>query len=346
MTNSKVLNCKITGIAYYLPESILDNNQLARRYAGWDENKIYEKTGIKKRHIVALDEHISDLAIKAALNLFGKKGIDPKDIDGLILCTQTPDYALPATACFLQDRLGISTRCLAFDFNQGCTGFIYGLSIAASMVHSGLLKKVLLITSESYSRWCHPMDKSVTTIFGDAAAAVLISPAENDCGMGPFIFGTDGRGFRNLTVPSSGSHALKAGDVALRESEDESANIRTPANLYMNGPELFRFVISTVPSMVNELLNAANNNIDDIDKFIFHQANSYMLRNIQNRLKIPQEKMIYEMEDVGNTVSASIPIAIERSWKADKVSSGDRLLLAGFGVGYSWAGMMMTWNPD
>src|SRR5574340_719892 len=180
MIKNKKLNCKISDIAYYLPQTIIDNSELTSRYEGWSAEKIYEKTGIKNRYIVANDEHVSDLAVNAALKLFKRGFVNPKEIDTLVLCTQTPDYALPATSALVHDRLGLSKTCATFDFNQGCTGFIYGLSILGSLIHSGMAKKTLLITSETYSRWCHPMDKSVTTIFGDGAAAIYIRNADNE----------------------------------------------------------------------------------------------------------------------------------------------------------------------
>ncbi len=252
-----ILDCKISDIAYYLPETIVDNSELASRYTGWGEDKIYEKTGIRKRHVVKVDEHVSDLAVNAALRLFEGGSVSPEEIDLLVLCTQTPDYTLPATASLIHERLGLSNRCASFDFNQGCTGFIYGLSIVSSMIHCGLAKKALLITAETYSRWCHPMDKSVTTIFGDGAAVTYIHSVNNETGTGPFVFGTDGKGFQNLIVPLSGSHGMQNRDEVDREITDNSGNTRKPSNLFMNGPELFRFAISAVPLMVKDLLSIA-----------------------------------------------------------------------------------------
>ena len=342
--NKILLKCKISDIAYYLPERTIDNAELASRYNGWDENKIYEKTGIRTRHVVTDTEHVSDLAVNAALELFNRGNISPEDIGILVLCTQTPDYALPATSCIVHERLGLSKRCITFDYNQGCTGFIYGLSIVGSMIASGLADNALIITSETYSRWSHPRDKSVTTIFGDAAAAVYVRSIKEGEGIGPFVFGTDGRGFNNLIVPYSGSHGMVHKSEEMKECMDESGNIRAQNNLYMDGPELFRFAITAVPSMVKELLSIAGKNIEDIDKFVFHQANLYMLKNIQKILKLPDSKMICEIEDVGNTVSSSIPIALKKAYDKGNILIGDKLLLAGFGVGYSWAGTILTWD--
>lgn len=345
ISNPVKLNCKIGDIAYYLPKRIVDNAELSLRYEGWDEEKIFEKTGIRCRHVVD-DEYVSDLAVKAAQKLFEKGAVSPQEIEILALCTQTPDYAFPATAYLVQERLSLPERCLVFDFNQGCTGFISGLSIVGSMLHAGFARKALLITSETYSRWCHPMDKGVTTIFGDGAAAVYLRMGFHEGGIGPFWFGTDGKGFKHLTVPVSGAHQFPYATQAYKEQKDNSGNVRTALNLYMNGPELFRFAINTVPSMVRNILSMAKKEMNDIDKFIFHQANAYILRNIQRKLAIPDKKMIYDLKDIGNTVSASIPIAIERAYERKEISPGERLLLVGFGVGYAWSGTMLTWEPD
>lgn len=336
------LNCKIVDADYYLPRNVVDNLELASRYPGWSEEKIYEKTGVRERHIVSDDEHVCDLAQKAAEKLFEKGTVKPSGVQAVILCTQSPDYALPATACILQERLGLSKQCLAFDFNQGCSGFVYGLMLAGAMIHAGIVNNALLITAETYSRWCHPMDKSVTTIFGDGAAAIYINRSEH-AHLGPFVFGTDGRGYTNLIIPSSGSHKKKG---ACRQTSDSSGNIRNDDDLYMNGPELFRFGITIVPAMVDEILAKVNMAIEDIDKFIFHQASQYMLKSIQDKAGIPDDKMVYEMEHTGNVVSASIPIALLRSCEKGNIKKGQHLLLAGFGVGYSWAGGLIHWDPE
>jgi 3-oxoacyl-[acyl-carrier-protein] synthase-3 len=339
------LRCKLSDIHTYFPTKILDNEYLATIYEGWTAEKIFEKTGIKKRHIVETDQYVSDLAVKAAEKLFAEKTASRDEIDAIILCTMTPDYAFPCTAALIHQQLGLPTHCMTFDFNHGCTGFIYGLSLAGSLVHSGQIKKALLITAETFSRWCHPQDKSVTTIFGDGAAAVCVEADHQGQGIGPFLFGSDGRGFKQLFAPVSAAHAMDIEISSLEPVMDKSGNIRTAANLYMNGPELFRFAITSVPKLVNNLLQTAGKNMTDIDAFVFHQANAFMLQNIQKKLKIPDEKMIYALEDVGNTVSATIPIAIQRAYQNGAIKKDDTLLLVGFGLGYSWGGCFLTWNP-
>lgn len=264
MENGKILESKLSLIHTYFPKKVLNNETLAERYDGWTAEKIFAKTGIRERHIVAENEFASDLAVKAAENLFSEGTASRDEIDVLIVCTQTPDFSLPCTAALVHKRLGLPEQCMTFDFNHGCTGFIYGLSIAGSLVQSGQGQKVLLITSETYSRWCHPDDKSVTTIFGDGAAAVCIESDKQGPGIGPFLFGSDGRGFNQLNVPVSGAHALNVKRSSLEAVVDKSGNTRTAANLYMNGPELFRFAISSVPRLVSNLLRRFHHN------YLFH----------------------------------------------------------------------------
>lgn len=335
----------MSGVHTCFPEKTVDNDFLAARYKDWTAEEIFKKTGIRQRHIVAGNQYVSDLAVQAAEKLFAAGVADREEIEALIVCTQTPDHAIPCTAALIHKQLRLQPQCMAFDFNHGCTGFIYGLSIAGSLIHSGQAGKVLLVTADTYSRWCHPDDKSVTTIFGDGAAAVCVEADDLGPGIGPFIFGTDGRGYGKLTVPISGAHAIGVATPSLEPVTDKSGNIRTEANLYMNGPELFRFAITSVPKLVHSLLRAAGTSMTDIDAFIFHQANGFMLQNIQKKLKIPDEKMIYGFEEVGNTVSASIPVAIEQASRRGSIQAGDTLLLVGFGVGYSWGGCFLTWNP-
>lgn len=345
MNTSSRLQCKLTKIHTFFPDTVLDNAMLARRYQDWSEEKIFEKTGIRKRHVVGDDQYVSDLATNAARSLFEAGTAKREEIDALIICTQTPDFALPCTAALVHRHLELPVGCMTFDFNHGCTGFIYGLSIAGSLVHSGQAGKVLLITAETYTRLCHPKDKSVTTIFGDGAAAVVVEPDRTGPGFGPFLFGSDGRGFDQLTIPVSGAHAIDTDKSALEPIEDQSGNVRTGANLYMNGPELFRFAITSVPKLVKRLLEAGETTMEEVDAFVFHQANAFMLQNIQKKLRIPDEKMIYALEEVGNTVSASIPVAIGQASVDGRIRKGGRLLLIGFGVGYSWGGCFLTWNP-
>lgn len=327
----------ITTIKTYLPEAVLTNDQLAAQLGAWDAGQILEKTGIRERHIAQQTECSSDLGVETAKKLFQSGACAPGEIDFLLFCTQSPDYYLPTSACLIQDRLGLPTSCGALDFNQGCSGFVYGLALAKTLVETGLANKVLLITAETYSKFINPRDRSVRTIFGDGAAATLIEPVESEVDLiGPFVFGTDGRGANNLIVPVGGLRQRFRSDSAV-EHEDEGGNWRSEQDLYMNGPEIFNFTLQSVPAAVKQLLQKSGRTLEQIDFFVFHQANKFMLERLRNKLKIPTEKFWLNMECVGNTVSSTIPIALEGARQENKVQPGQRVMLVGFGVGYSWA---------
>src|SRR6202012_1283311 len=218
---------KVSAIAGFLPDAVLSNDALAAIYPGWDADKIFDKTGIRERRIAAEGQTAGDLAEGAARRLFESHDIDPQSIDFLLLCTQAPDYLLPATACILHGRLGLRHDCGALDFSLGWSGFIYGLSLANGLIASGAARRVLLLTADTYSKFIHPMDKSVRTLFGDGAAASLLEAAEAERpAMGLFVSGTDGAGAANLIVPAGG--ARRPSDAAsAQESVDASGNARS-----------------------------------------------------------------------------------------------------------------------
>lgn len=325
----------IKDIEYYLPSKVLSNDDLAKLYLDWNAEKIYKKVGIKFRHIAEEDETAVDLAIKAALKLLQKNdGLNEK-IDFVVLCTQSPDYLLPTSACIIQERLGLSKSCGAFDFNLGCSGFIYGLAIAKGLLSSGIAKNILLIMAETYSKHIHPMDKSVRTIFGDGAAAIWIANCNNQEYIGEFVLGTDGSGAINLIIPSGGQK-LQRDERTRLEYSDENNNIRSQDHLYMNGSEIFNFTIKTVPQLVIETLNKNKLTLNEVDYFIFHQANKYMLEHLREKIGISNDKFYINLENIGNTVSASIPIALVDTCIKGVVKKGNKVMLVGFGVGYSW----------
>jgi 3-oxoacyl-[acyl-carrier-protein] synthase-3 len=333
---------RISAIEYELPERLLDNQMLADEFPEWDVDKIFQKTGINERRIVADDETASDLAFRACEKLFASGAIAREDIDCLIYCTQSPDYMLPATACVLQHRLQLPQHCAAFDFNQGCSGFIYGLGLAKGFIESGQCKNVLLITAETYSRYINPKDKSVRTLFGDAAAVTLVRASDEGPWLDRFRYGSDGAGAQNLIVPMGAARRpLVAGELPA-EYEDDSGNVRSDANLYMNGPAIFEFSMTRVPALFASLFDEQFS-VDDSDLFVFHQANQFMLEALRRRLKLPPEKFITEFKHCGNTVSCSIPIALKESLVKGVVQPGSVITAVGFGVGYSWGACVIRW---
>lgn len=341
------MKASITAIEYSLPEALLNNEDLAARFSDWTSEKIADKTGITERHIAGEDECASDLAVQACQKLFDSHACRREDVDFLLFCTQSPDYFLPSTACVVQDRLGLSTTCGALDFNLGCSGFVYGLGLAKGLIETAQAKKVLLVTAETYSKFINENDRSVRTIFGDAAAATLIQAVHiedktSDEPIGQFIYGTDGRGAKNLIVPVGGMRQRTcSGDEA---HIDGFGNARSSSNLYMNGGEIFSFTLRIVPEAVDRLLQAMRLHLEDIDLIVFHQANRYMLDHLRKKLKIPEEKFVVAMEHVGNTVSSTIPIALSDAAASGRLRDGHSVMIVGFGVGYSWAATVLRYR--
>jgi 3-oxoacyl-[acyl-carrier-protein] synthase-3 len=330
----------IQAIASHLPPNELSNEKLSELYEGWTPDRIFEKTGIRRRFVSAPDECPSDLAFHAAEKLFQK--IDRNEVDFLILCTQTPDYFLPTTACVLQHRLRLSTACGALDFNLGCSGYVYGLAIAQSLIQAGTARRVLLLTAENYSRYIHPLDKSTRTIFGDGASATLLS-ADSPRKLHSFVFGTDGRGAGQIMV-KTGAARFARSEQSRAEIKDASGNVRSDDCLFMNGPEIFNFTLKAVPELVRQVLERAKLPLEEIDSFVFHQANGFLLEHLRKKIGIPKEKFAICLENCGNTVSSTMPITLEMLLTEGKIKSGDRILLAGFGVGLSWAGCLLEWK--
>ncbi len=326
------MGSKIAIIVYYLPESILTNEDLAVEFEGFNSEKVSKKLGISSRHISAQDETAVDMAEKACAKLFNE--YDKSKVDFLILCTQSPDYYLPTSACILQHRLGLRTDIGAFDYNLGCSGYVYGLALAKSLIAGGLASTVLLVTSETYSKFIHPKDRSNRTIFGDAATATIIESSDKQQ-IGEFTLGTDGSGAANLIVENGASR--NAFDPNAAEIEYSPGNIYTKNHLYMNGPDIFNFTIESVPAAVNDVLLKNKATICDIDYVIFHQANKYMLDYLRLKVDIPEEKFYIDMVDTGNVVSSTIPLSIKRALEQGKIKTGSKIMLVGFGVGYSWA---------
>lgn len=326
----------IKAISYILPDTIVTNQDLVEEFPEWSVDKIAKKVGVVSRHVVAEGQCASDLAEQAARKLFLENDIDKNCIDFVLLCTQSPDYFLPTTACLLQDRLGLGTHCGALDFNLGCSGFVYGLALAKGLIESDAAKNVLLVTAETYSKHTHNRDKGNRTIFGDAAAATLVSTS-GFAEIGSFDLGTDGSGCSNLIVKSGAMrHRDRFDDIAF----DKSGNPVSSDHLYMNGSEIFNFTLETVPDLVENVLRKNRLGKESVDLYVFHQANKYMLDCLFDLMEIEEEKAFVYMSEVGNTVSSTIPIALCEAKKEQRLSGN--VLIAGFGVGYSWGGCVLT----
>lgn len=312
----------IKAIEYYVPKAVLSNESLASVFPDFSSEKMFIKTGIKQRYLSGKDETAMDMAIQAANKLFLSSPINKTDVDIILFCTQTPDYFLPTSACIIQDRLGLNKSVGAFDFNLGCSGYVYGLSLAKALIESGQAKNILLLTGDTYSKLLDPDDKSVRIIFGDAATATWVGEIDSEQ---PFIshtqYGTDGLGQSNLYVHGGG----------MRHKNDAHID----PYLRMNGPKIFEFTLDIVPKICQKLIEVESLSLNEIEMFVFHQANRFMLEHLRKKMGIPENKFLISMDMCGNTVSSSIPIALKNTINA--VSQLRRVLLCGFGVGYSWA---------
>ncbi len=333
------MNVFIKAITYTLPETEVTNENLVEEFPEWSVEKIADKVGINKRYITAENETSADLALKAAEKLFVENSeIKKAEIDFLLFCTQSPDYFLPTSACIIQDKLDLPTSCGALDFNLGCSGYVYGLSLAKGLICGGIAKNILLLTGETYSKFMHPMDKGNRTIFGDAGSATLIS-AEGFAEIGNFSLGTDGKGADNLIVRTGGMRNRKnINDLKF----EENGNPLSSDHLYMNGAEIFNFTIDAVPSLVKSTISKNNLSPNEIDGYVFHQANKFMLNYLRKKLKIESDNFHYYMSEVGNTVSSTIPIVLSEKLKNEALTGN--ILIAGFGVGYSWGGCVLKFR--
>jgi 3-oxoacyl-[acyl-carrier-protein] synthase-3 len=334
------MNAAIRAIAYHFPERRVSNADLASVYPDWQVEKIQAKTGIESRRVAEENECASDLAVGAAERLFAEGSCPRDEVDFVLFCTQSPDYFLPTTACLLQDRLGLSTHCGALDFNLGCSGYIYGLGLAKGLIETGQARKVLLLTGDTYTKFVQPGDRNVQTIFGDAAAATLVvgeDAKDARPSIGPFVYGTDGKGGPNLIVGTGGMRQRESAGAKVPTGE------RSHDHLFMNGPEIFTFTLNTVPPMLTELLAKSQHTMDDIDLFFFHQANKFMLEHLRKKLGVPESKFIYCLADCGNTVSSTIPIALRDASDRGILRPGQLVMAVGFGVGYSWGATLIRW---
>ncbi|OWV14314.1 3-oxoacyl-ACP synthase III family protein [Fibrobacter sp. UWB5] len=327
----------IKAISYYLPEHVLTNEELVKEFPEWSVEKVAAKVGVNSRHLSSNSETAGDLAEKAARKLFEEYSIDPKSIDFVLLCTQSSDYALPSTACILQHKLGIPKTAGAFDYNLGCSGCIYGIAIAKGLVAANIAKNILLLTAETYTKYLHPQDKSNRSIFGDGAAACLIS-TEGFAEIGEFDLGTDGGGAESLILKTGAAREPKPNG---KESVDEEGHVRRDDYLYMNGSDVFNFTLDIVPPMMQNVLYRNKLDQDVVDYFVFHQANKFMLSTIRKVCGLPKDKFYINLENTGNTVSSTILIGLKNSLNDGTIKTGMKVMIAGFGVGLSWGGTIL-----
>ena len=335
----KIINMDayIKAISYYFPKKIVSNEELLKEFPEWSVDKVASKVGINARHLAAPDETAGDMAEQAARKLFAEHHVNPQDIDFLLLCTQSPDYFLPSTSCLLQNKLGLRTDIGAFDYNLGCSGCIYGMAVAKGLIAGGIAKNVLLLTAETYSKYLHPSDKSNRSIFGDGAAACLIS-TDGYARIGEFVIGTDGSGANNLIVKTGAARQRKATGLS---QIDEEGHSWYDDYLYMNGGAIFNFTLDTVPTLVKQLLERNSLLKENIDYYVFHQANKFMLNTIRKVCVLPKDKFYVNLEETGNTASSTVLIGLKDCLDRGVIKQDMNVMITGFGVGLSWAGTVL-----
>lgn len=328
-----MVSTTIQSISYYLPDRIYTNEEFFLDFPNAKGTSL-EKVGVKERHIISPNQTSSDLAFLAAEKLFSEHKIDRNEIDFLLLAFYNPDYYLPSTSAVLQGKLGLRKDCGALDFEIGCSAYVYGLGVAAGLIAATGAKKILLLTSSSLTTTFHPKDRGSRFVFGDAAAATLIS-SDGKGNIGPFVFGTDGTGYDKIIIKDGGARN-PISETSSIEQKDEFGNIGADENFHMDGMGVFLFSVRTVPALIEDILGKAGLKKEEIDLFIFHQPNVFLNETIRKKIGIPEEKFVHCMEKTGNTVQSTIPIAIYESQKNGRLKPGMTVVLAGFGVGLSW----------
>jgi len=328
------LDIGIEGIEFFLGQNTLSNSQLKEENPSWDMSKTLERSGVKSRPVASPGTTALDMAYEAVNKLLNELKCAPREIDALIFCTQTPDYVLPPNSSLLHGRLNLASNVMAFDISHACSGFIYGLGIARSLVASGAAKRILLITADTYSRLIHPADRSIRPLFGDGAAATIVSSGNLVMKIKDMSFGTAGKKADRFIVEVGGArnNASISDEVIL----DRSGRITSSGHISMDGLGLLSYFNNIIPSSVLELLDKNGKTVSDVSLFLFHQASRLALEGIARSLKIPDNKMIIDMEETGNLVSSSIPVLLSRLLKSGVIPTGEPVILCGFGAGLSW----------
>ncbi|MDI5950750.1 3-oxoacyl-ACP synthase III family protein [Flavobacterium yafengii] len=331
----------IKHIEYYLPEKVITNIDLAKNNPEWNIEKIEEKSGVKKRHIAEPNETALDLAIKAVEKIFSSSVISKDDIDAVIFCTQSHDYVMPANSFLIHKHFNFKQSVWTFDYNLACSGYIFGLAITRGILETGLAKNVLLINSETYSKYINLKDRSTSILFGDGAAVSVIS-MEDFGGIVDVILSSSGEKFDSFYIPAGGMRTPKSDDTK-KTIIDDSGNVKCLENIHMNGFAVWQFISKNVSEQISTLLERNHLNVDDIDLYVFHQASKLTLDSLVKSLKLDRDKVFLNLENVGNTVSASVPIALKDAELNGKLKRGDLVLLSGFGVGLSWGSIIMRY---
>lgn len=334
---------RIGGIAYELPERIVTNEELHRENPQWDIQQIEQRSGVLTRRIAAEGETALDLSLRACQKLFAAHPGLKEKVDGVLYCTQSPDHIMPPNACLLHRELGLPDAVFATDFTLACSGFVYGLALGRGLVASGVCRNILLVTADTYSRYIHPNDRATRVLFGDGAAVTWLCAAPGSDEPGAVLdieCGTYGRDADKFMIPAGGCRVPKSEDTS-KVSTDRSGNQRTPENIHMDGMGVLNFVKLKIPKHMAAILQRNGLTLESVDRVIFHQASKTALDSLEQALRLPASKSFRNLAHVGNTVSASIPIALKDALDQGAVRSGEKVLLVSFGVGLSYASALV-----
>lgn len=339
MAHLKFSNVGISGLAAAVPQKVINNYEYTAHFSPEEVKEVVDKIGIYERRFAAPEICSSDLCLAAAEKLIADMEINRKEIELLVFVSQTPDYRMPATSVILQHRLGLGKHTMAFDLNLGCSGFIYGMSVVYGLMERSNIKKALLLDGETRSRIYSPKDRKTAFIFGDAGVAALIERKEK-FGESYFSLNSDGSKEDLIKMDAGGYRNPSSVETLQEKVVDEYGNIRSEEHGYMNGSEVFNFLIKEVPPDIKNILEFASEKKENIDYFLFHQANDFMNSYLAKKLKLSPEKVPATISKFGNTSSVSIPLTIASELK-DKLDD-KKLLLSGFGVGMTWASAIIN----
>ena len=326
----------IDEIEYFLPKNKITNKDFLEKNPDWDIDSIKKATGVSTRYYTDPNETALDISFKACVKLFNRKPDLKEKIDALIFCTHSNDHIIPSNSSILHGMLDLSENVFAFDYNLACSGFVYGLGISEGLLKSGIANHILLINADTYSKYVNDKDRSTKVLFGDAAAVSYLRNSEKNNGMLDILCCSAGKHSKRIIIPAGGMRLPKS-SVTKIEEKDKNGNFRSLENLHMDGFGVFSFINSKVPQQIKKICEKNKISLEEINLFIFHQANKMGIDSITRILKINPDKVFSNIHNVGNTVSASIPLALKDSIVQNKIKTGDLVLLSGFGTGLSWA---------
>lgn len=333
MSFSRIEGFRIAGVSTCVPPTRVDNLDLGERYGAEDVRKVVSMAGVRHRHVVGDELTAVDLCTEAARRLLDRLGWAPESITGLIMVTQSPDHFLPSSACVVHAKLGLPVECAAFDMGLGCSGYPYGLYIAATMLKAGGQQRILMLHGETPSRFVHPDDHATTLLFGDAGSATALEAASPDGEAASFGLFTDGSGADGLII---------------RGGAFRDRNPADPRDLCvrMDGAGIFNFTIKRVPPLVNDTLAFAGLTVPDVDAYVFHQSNRFIMKHLMKKCGLPEDRVPFTIEDTGNCGGPSVAVTLTRSQAERERDRPLRLMLLGYGVGLSWSSAVVTLPPD